>query len=393
MSITDDSTPVAVLHLGGRPGFSSRLQSLLARCKKHAFRVEWSPSIREIRAGLSPGHFGLVVLGPDEDPELTLETFRLISKQPVIPPVLVLMDSADETADEAAERFFKGHERVDLLSASVLSPELLDRAVGLLILEGRVGAPPDERGVRMLMNERLASVGLLASGMAHEIGTPLGVIRGRAEVLLMKRSGDEALKRDLGIIISQVDRISTLMKALLNLARGDDVKLTGAMDLGVVVGEVVGIMSATFRLHGITIVNEIEPNARVRAQGDQEPFHQILCNLFQNSIQAIDRARRQGKNGAHEVKVTLRSEGNDWCLTVSDTGCGIPPEDQARLFRPFFSTKGIGGGLGLGLALSHRIVQSWRGSITVESEVGQGARFQLHLPKESLTIHDPVHGV
>jgi signal transduction histidine kinase len=379
MSKPDFTPPVAVLHLGGPPGFSNGLQSLLSRCSRCGIRMEWAPSIGEIRAGLGPGHFAVVILGPETDPEVARRNLAGITGHSAAPPVLVLSDGTVP----GMEPILREAGAADVLPVHLVSPELLERAIRLLILEHQRFTPPGDQEMRILINERLASVGLLASGMAHEIGTPLGVIRGRAEVLLMKRAGDESLKRDLGIIISQVDRISTLMKALLNLARGDDAKLTGAIDLGVVVSEVVGIMGATFRLHGISVVNELESDARIRAVGKQEPFHQILCNLFQNSIQAIDRARRQGKDGPHEVKVTLRGEGPYWRLSVSDTGCGILVEDQARLFRPFFSTKGICAGLGLGLALSHRIVQSWRGSITFESPAGQGASFHIHLPKEA----------
>jgi histidine kinase len=209
------------------------------------------------------------------------------------------------------------------------------------------------------------------------------VIRGRAEVLQMKNKGNDALHRDLETIIKQVDRIAKLMKSLLNLARGDEAKRTGIIDLGEVVREVLEVMGAMFRLHEIKVMTDIPVSLRMQAQAEHDPFHQIICNLFQNSIQAIERAREQGRSGPHEVRVCLQNTPTSWTLSVSDTGCGIGESEKSRLFRPFFSTKGVGGGLGLGLALTHRIVQSWKGSITVESEPGNGTTFYLDLPKDA----------
>ena len=323
-------------------------------------------------------NYDAMVLRVKKVAEDTYDLFKHLKTHSNFIPIILIAN--EKEGEEDLEVISSG--ATDFLLAHELTPPLLERSIKFSLCRSKFRTELKERDLRILMNERLVSVGLLASGMAHEIGTPLGVIRGRAEVLLLRNKGNEILGRDLGIIIGQVDRISKLMKSLLNLARGDESRRTGVIDVGGVVEEVLEVMRATFRLHEIRVFTEIPMTLHVRAQADHDPFHQILCNLFQNSIQAIDRAREAGKTGPHEIKISLQSEDDSWVLSVSDTGCGIAPEEKAKLFRPFFSTKGIGGGLGLGLALTHRIVESWRGMITVESNPGEGAVFHLKLPKE-----------
>ena len=338
--------------------------------------VEHSPVIA--REMLRVPRFDVVVIRATQVQDEVLGFLNHVKFHTAIPPVILILEQ--KKGDEDLDVIAAG--ATDFLLAPEISGPLLERSIRFSLFRSRFRTEIQEREIRIMMNERLASIGLLASGMAHEIGTPLGVIRGRAEVLLMKNKGNESLGRDLGIVIKQVDRISKLMKSLLNLARGDESRRTGVIDLREVVSEVLEVMGANFRLHEIQVFTDIPMSLRVPAQADHDPFHQILCNLFQNSIQAIERARQGGKLGPHQVRVTLASTLDLWILSVTDTGCGISDDEKKKLFRPFFSTKGIGGGLGLGLALTQRIVESWKGVITVESELGQGASFHLSIPKE-----------
>jgi signal transduction histidine kinase len=257
----------------------------------------------------------------------------------------------------------------------------LERILNLAMYRKQVVAEIREREADLLIQERLAAVGMLASGMAHEIGTPLGVIRGRAEVLMFRNQGNEAILKDLRVIVGQADRIAGLMRSLLNLARGDDLRSSRSIDLGGVVRDVLDLMNQVLMLEGIRVIREMPAEVPFQAHADSEPFHQIILNLIQNALHAIEVARETGRMDGHEIRVSILDAGTDWCLEVSDTGCGMTPEVVRNLFRPFFTTKGIGKGIGLGLSLSYRILESWRGGISVESTPGLGSVFRISIPK------------
>ncbi|NDF14318.1 sensor histidine kinase, partial [bacterium] len=205
-----------------------------------------------------------------------------------------------------------------------------------------------------------------------------------------RNRGVGVLERDLQIIIAQVDRVSKLMKSLLNLARGDGMGSGGSIELKGVVTEVLEVLSNPLREQKIEVLDEVPSGIWIRAQSEGEPFHQILMNLLMNSMQAIGTAIEQGRSGMHRIRLTVDEEEDKWALRVSDSGCGITPENQRRLFRPFFTTKGVGRGTGLGLALSLRIVESWKGTIRVESAENRGATFIVSVPKGRSVAAIPV---
>lgn len=238
---------------------------------------------------------------------------------------------------------------------------------------------------QIIMQERLASVGLLASSIAHEIGTPLGVIRGRAEYLLMQVKDNAEVKKSVDSIVSQIDRVSKLIRSLLNLARGDQVKATGRVNLESAVSEVIELMAHELRKNEIEVRNEISVSMPIIANADAGPLHQVLLNLFVNSVHAIGTARELGRCSGHYIQIRAIDEGSHWILGIADSGCGISEKDQKKLFTPFFTTKEIGVGTGLGLVTCFRIVESWGGSIQVTSEEGVGTEFQLSLPKTPST--------
>jgi PAS domain S-box-containing protein len=231
------------------------------------------------------------------------------------------------------------------------------------------------------MQDRLASVGLLASSLAHEIGTPLGVIRGRAELLELQVKDHPGVKKNVDIIISQIDRVSKLIRSLLNLARGDQMKSSQQINLGEVVVEVINLMAHELHQHEIEIKNELNEDIPITVKALAEPLHQVVLNLLVNSVHAIESAMKDGRKSGHFIKISVEDLETQWSLLVEDTGCGISSENLGNLFKPFFTTKDIGVGTGLGLATSYRIVESWRGSISVKSTEGVGTVFQILIPK------------
>ena len=269
----------------------------------------------------------------------------------------------------------------DYLVKDQINAPLLERSIRYSIHRAQSMQAILDREAQILMQDRLASVGLLASSLAHEIGTPLGVIRGRAEYLELQAKDDLALKKNLDIIISQIDRVSKLIRSLLNLARGDKLKSTDQILLNETVSEVVDLMAHELRKHGIEIRNQLTTAIPVKIKAQTEPLHQVLLNLLVNSVHAIESAMKSGRVSGHYIRIFAEDLGTEWVLSVEDTGCGISEANLKNLFKPFFTTKDIGVGTGLGLVTSYRIVESWGGSMRVKSTEGVGTEFQILLPK------------
>ncbi len=221
--------------------------------------------------------------------------------------------------------------------------------------------------------ERLAELGTLASGMAHEIGTPMNVIQGRAEYLI-QRTNDEVIKKSLRTIVAQVERITRVMNQLLAFARRRPIERR-AVDLKKTIEDNLEIFQERLARHGIT-VEKTFGDACPMAHVDQDQMSQILINLVMNAVHAMP--------DGGTLRVGLTHEDERVRLTVADTGHGIPPEHLSQIFDPFFTTKEFGKGTGLGLTVVKGILEEHGGSITVESQVGTGTTFTLHLP-----VHQP----
>jgi len=224
---------------------------------------------------------------------------------------------------------------------------------------------------QLRQTERLAEMGTLASGMAHEIGTPMNVILGRAE-FLMRKSSEETTKNGLATIVSQVERITKIMNQLLSFARQRPVERR-PLDWAVVVREILEVVKGQMEKRGIRLETTLESGVR-KIFADRDQMGQVLLNLFLNAVQAMP-------NGG-TLRVRLEQEGSQGKLAVTDTGCGILKENLPKLFTPFFTTKEVGEGTGLGLTVTHGIIQEHDGTIFVHSELGKGATFTLVLPAD-----------
>lgn len=231
-----------------------------------------------------------------------------------------------------------------------------------------------EMEAKVAHQDRLASIGTLASGLAHEIGTPLGVVRGRAEFLMMK-SDDPESRRDLEVITAQTDRISKLIRSLLRVSRGfSDAVITDVPILDVV-QEVVSLIGQSLRNEGIILGLEIPDGFTV--SGDFSRLEQVFLNLMMNALHAIQKAKAEGNSGPHTMVIRAKIvRGATW-VEVVDTGCGISVENLRRLFKPFFTTKDVGQGTGLGLAIVAQLLSEMGARISVESELGKGATFTM----------------
>jgi len=239
----------------------------------------------------------------------------------------------------------------------------------------RVGDMSKQRALedQLRKTERLAELGTLASGMAHEIGTPMNVILGRAE-LLMRKAKDESTRRGLETIVTQVERITKIMNQLLSFARKRPSE-QGNVDLVWAIGNVLDMLLEKFNSQGIHVVKEYSPDLP-QVLADSDHITQVLLNLLLNACQAMS------EGGTLTLK--LCPKGDMVELSVQDTGTGIPEDQISKIFDPFFTTKAVGEGTGLGLTVVHGIIQENNGTIRVNSIPGQGSTFIISLPVYSV---------
>jgi signal transduction histidine kinase len=230
-----------------------------------------------------------------------------------------------------------------------------------------------ETSARARAAEELASVGALIAGLAHEIGTPMGVIQGHAE-LLESSVGDERGRWRLATIRQQIDRIANIIQTLLNMARRHE-RESALLELGSVVERSLAFLSERLRKH--CVIASFESDVRAIVVGDAEKLQQLFLNLFFNAVDAMP-------NGG-TLAVCLRPARRGRIeVSVSDSGFGMAEAVRARVFEPFFTTKTAGHGSGLGLMVVEGIVRDHDGTIAVESEPGRGTTFRIELPVKEL---------
>ncbi len=219
-------------------------------------------------------------------------------------------------------------------------------------------------------SDKLALIGQIAAGIAHEIGTPLNVISGNAEYIMMEMGENNPYKEELETIISQAERIANLIKQLLEFARPRKPNYT-KVDVNKELAHVVELLKHQFEKSNIKL-NLKFSDALPYILADCSQIHQVFLNIIVNSIQAIN------ENGLIEIETFAK----DGYVTIKfkDNGVGILPEHLDRIFEPFFTTKEAGKGTGLGLAVSKRIMDEHHGKIEVESTPGKGTVFTVKFP-------------
>jgi len=294
-------------------------------------------------------------------------------------PLILLTGYGEHDVDVEAMRVGAA----DYLVKDQISPILLEKTIRYAIHRSENLIAIKERESQIFMQDRLASIGLLASSLAHEIGTPLGVIRGRAEYISTHPSSGPDVLKNMNVIISQIDRISKLIQSLLNLARGDQIKSVGEVQVENVIRDVLDLMGHELKRNNIEIINEVPAGLSLSTTGGAESLHQVVLNLIVNSLHAIQSAVKAGRTSGHFIRISVEENTMLLTLCIEDSGCGISKQNLRNLFKPFYTTKDIGFGTGLGLATSYRIVETWGGTISVESEVDQGTTFKITLPAHS----------
>ncbi|HYD42111.1 MAG TPA: ATP-binding protein [Anaeromyxobacter sp.] len=223
---------------------------------------------------------------------------------------------------------------------------------------------------QLLRAEKLATVGGLAAGIAHEVGTPLGVMRGRAELLVQRLGPGHPQGESARVIVEEIDRISRTIRELLDFSRTSR-EVGGAVVLAEVAEEVADLLSFEARKRKLSIGVEV-PRALPPLAANRDQLKQVLVNLVLNALHA----------SAAGGRVAIRADGRPGAclLEVVDHGAGIPADLRHRVFDPFFTTKKRGKGTGLGLTVALQIVRNHGGEIDLESAVGRGTRVRVVWP-------------
>lgn len=229
--------------------------------------------------------------------------------------------------------------------------------------------------MQLVHTEKLASLGELVAGIAHEINNPLSGILIFSELLAKDKRFDPALASDLDTIRDEAKRCAVIVKGLLEFARDYQPK-TELTDINQVLVGSLRLVEKQSTFQNVAIVRQLAPDLP-RIMADQNQLKQVFINILINAGQAMQDLRRGNLSISTIMKKTGDTENVQ--IVIADSGAGIPEEQINKLFDPFFTTKGTGG-TGLGLSVSYGIIQSHGGSITVESEVGTGTTFTISLP-------------
>jgi PAS domain S-box-containing protein len=282
--------------------------------------------------------------------------------------------------DRECTLFGRQAEELQVLLSMAGTPALEDRPA---TYEGIVKDVTRRRAMeqQLLQADKLASLGQLAAGIAHEINNPLGLILGYTQLLLRDTNADAQSHEDLRTIEKHTRNCKNIVEALLKFSRKTQTRM-GTVDLNSALSSVLNVTRRQFQSHGVELETRLADELPL-VRGDTEQLEQVFMNLIMNARQAID------SRGRITVSTSADADRRHVHVAVSDTGCGIPVSIQNQIFDPFFTTKPTGQGTGLGLAVSYGIVKDHGGEITVTSAPGQGSTFTVRLPARSPESETP----
>jgi two-component system NtrC family sensor kinase len=232
---------------------------------------------------------------------------------------------------------------------------------------------------RLIQSEKQASVGRLAAGVAHEINNPLTGVLTYTHMLLRRKDIEDDIRSDLQTIAESTERVRKIVKGLLDFSR--QIKLDKEpTEVNRLVSSAISLMDNQALVKGVTIKFNPGENLPMLTL-DRNQFQSVLLNMIINALDATE------PGGTINIYTATGLSASDTGhkgveITIADTGCGIPADNLDKLFDPFFSTKEVGQGTGLGLSVSYGIVQRHGGTIRVQSELGKGSTFFIWIPIE-----------
>lgn len=225
----------------------------------------------------------------------------------------------------------------------------------------------------LVQSEKLATIGQLAGGMAHEINNPLLTILGRAEMLLMDAKPGSAHIRDLEIIKSETERIGNLVKNLLSFSRAAKTGFLSMVDVNETIELTLELAATQTKSLNVQVINRLTQGLPL-VYIEKGELQQVYTNIIMNAYQAM------GEEDGKLIVETSQDNSGHIVTKIADTGPGIPPEHMSQIFEPFYTTKPDMEGTGLGLSVARSIVEKYGGDIEVQNRVGEGATFIIKLP-------------
>lgn len=247
---------------------------------------------------------------------------------------------------------------------------IIARHLALYIKRASIEEERKNLQIQLQHAERLAFVGELSAGIAHELNEPLGRILGFAQLIKKEGELNRQQTEDIERIVKASLYTREIIKKLMIFSRQMPQQIT-LVNLNTIVSNILYFIDIRFRSNAIKIVEQLDNNLP-SIQADEVQMSQVLVNLITNAIHALS---KEGK-----ITVSTKRKGNKVSLTVKDTGSGMAPELKKKIFEPFFTTKSVGEGTGLGLSVVHGIVESHNGTIKVTSQPGKGSKFEILLP-------------
>jgi signal transduction histidine kinase len=229
---------------------------------------------------------------------------------------------------------------------------------------------------QLVQSGKMAAVGQLAAGVAHEVNNPLQIILSRVQLLMMRHKEEERLVKDLDLIESNVKRISRIIRSLLDFARHNSGQEEWkSIDLIYLVTQTSNLMQHLMEKGDIEVAITTADSKSPQVYGNVGEIEQIFLNLLINAQQAMPDGGR--------IDIELSTDGQTTTAKICDTGEGIPEENIGRVFDPFFTTREEDGGTGLGLSIIYGIVDKHNGEVSVNSQLGSGTTFVLRFPSQS----------
>jgi two-component system, NtrC family, sensor kinase len=270
------------------------------------------------------------------------------------------------------------------IDVSISATLIVDEAHQFKFIEGIIRDITEEKRINqhLAQTERLASIGQLAAGVAHEINNPLGVILCYGDLIDKNVESSAQINEDISIVLKHANECKTIVESLLNFGRASDTHFEKA-DIHHVITEVLAVLSNQLKKQNIHLKQRFNPDIE-KVLLDEQKIKQVFMNLLLNSLQAMP------DGGELTVSTDYNSDHESVSITISDTGCGISQEKLGKIFEPFFTTKEQGKGTGLGLSVSYGIIQQHKGQLTVESRENKGTSFSITLPQNSINLMEQM---
>ncbi len=352
---------IKVLLIEDNPGDRRLIQEILTEAGGGAFDLECAERLSTGLEHLAGGGIDVVLLDLGLPDSQGLDTFTSVYAQVSAVPIVILTDLADETL--AIKTVQKGAQ--DYLIKGQVYGDLLSRVIHYATERKRMQE-------KLIMTDRLASIGELASGVAHELNNPLTGVIGFSELLLEKDVPDD-IREDIAIIHHEAKRVAEVVKNLLTFARRHSPSKQ-LVNINTVVASILGLRAYEQKVSNIQVITSFAPDLP-EVMADPFQLQQVFFNIVTNAEYFMTEAHNKGT-----LTITTKGVGDVIRAFFADDGHGISKENLGHVFDPFFTTKEVGRGTGLGLSICHGIITEHGGTVYAESESGKGTTFVVELP-------------